>query len=66
METQQQTNGDIIMFSGQKTMFDNSIVRTGSLNAPDVNSTDNNQFWKNAAVGFWPECMLTFQDLCLS
>ena len=38
-------------------------TRTGSLSAPDVNSTDNNQPWKKPAVGFQPRSILTSRDL---
>ena len=34
METQRQTNGDVIMVGGQKPMLDNSIDRDGSLSMP--------------------------------
>ena len=41
-------------------------IRTGSLSAPDVNSTDDNQPWKKPTVGSQPGSILTFQDLCLT
>ena len=36
---------------------------TGSLSAPDINSTGSIQPWKKPAVGSRPKSILTFQDL---
>ena len=38
-------------------------IRTGSLSAPDVHSTHNNQPWEKPAVGSQPGSVLTFQNL---
>ena len=47
MEAQRQANGNAIADSGQKPMLDKSQqyawIRTGSLSAPGVKSTNNNQ-----------------------
>ena len=43
-----------------------TLTRTGSLGAPDVNSTNNNQPWKKPAVGSRPGSILAFQDLRLT
>ena len=43
METQTNTNGNVITVNGQKPMLETVSIRARLLGAPDNNSTNNNQ-----------------------
>ena len=68
METQQLTNSNVITVDGylEANVGKLDVYGPGDLLLclNDVNSITSNQVWKlKPVLGFWPRCILTFQDL---